>query len=79
MAGRNKAHIIFDEDVSTFLQDFTSRAKFPSVTYSAHYLLRLIETAEINTEVILKDSPETEEKKSAPVHLRKKLRMQMKI
>lgn len=81
MSHQSKQHIILDSDITEFLQDFTARSGFPSVTYSAHFLLRMIRSAEITTDVQLKDNvpmpvPATSQK---PIAFRKKIHMKIKM
>ena len=75
-----KAHIIYDEDLTEYLQDFTNRSGFPSVTYSAHYLLRLIRSAEITADITLKDNVPmpTPPPGQKPIMFRKKIHMKIK-
>ncbi|MHB1051343.1 MAG: hypothetical protein ACYC09_14790 [Bacteroidota bacterium] len=80
-AAPNKAHIIFDEDLTEYLQEFTNRSGFPSVTFSAHFLLRMIRSGEVTAGIDLKDNipmPLPQPGKQ-PIIFRKKIRMRMKI
>jgi hypothetical protein len=80
MALTTKQHIIFDEDVTEFLQKFTDKTGFPSVTFSAHHLLRMIKSAEITIDVELKDNVPMPAKAGVkPIVFRKKIRMKMKL
>ncbi len=77
----SKAHIIFDEDITEYLQKFTARTGFPSVTFSAHWLLRMIKQADVDAGIELKDNipmpPQQPGQK--PVIFKKRLRMKMKL
>jgi hypothetical protein len=75
-----KQHLILDEDLTQYLQDFTSRAGFPSITFSAHFLLRMIRSAEVTSTLELKNNipMPTPPAGQAPIVFKRKLRMKIK-
>lgn len=55
MADDNKAHVVFETDISEYLRSMAFRTG-QSVSYCAHFLLRIIQKGEQTTTLTLKET-----------------------